>query len=172
MDHPEEWQIRGKTSEEFQNWVPKQKAHSLFFDGASKGNPGKAGAGGVIKNIDGVPILQFAWGLGINSSIQPKALALFQGLKLLLKLGIKEAIIFGDSEVIIKTMVTNPSPRDLRLARLIQRIKSMAKLFQNLRYYHVLRDNNKEADLEANKVAQLMDGAMKSNEEETWVPIP
>lgn len=172
MDLPEEWQIRGKNSEDFQNWIPKQKVHSLFFDGAAKRNLGNAGAGGVIKNIDGVSILQFSWGLGINSSIQVEALALFQGLNLLLKLEIEEAIIFGDSEVIIKTMVTNSILRDLRLERLIQRIRSVVKLFQNLKYFHVLRGNNKEADIEANKAAQLSVGAMKSDGEETWVPIP
>jgi len=163
---------KGKNSEDFQNWISKQKVHSLFFDGAAKGNLGNAGAGGVIKNIDGISILQFAWGFGINSNIQVEALALYQGLKLLLKLEIKEANIFGDSEVIIKLMVTNSTPRHLRLARLIQRIRSVAKLFQNLKYFHVLRDNNKEADLEANKVAHLSVGAMKRDGEETWVPIP
>ena len=146
--------------------------NSLFFDGVAKGNPGNAGAGGVIKSIVGAEILHFAWGLGINSSIQAEAFALFQGLKQLQNLEIKEANILGDSEVIIKLMVTGSIPRDLRLARLIQRIRGMAKMFQNLKFYHVLRDNNKEADLEANKVAQLSAGAMKRDGEEAWVPIP
>ena len=44
----EDWQIRGKNSEDFQSWLTKQKVHSLFFDGAAKGNLGNAGAGGVI----------------------------------------------------------------------------------------------------------------------------
>eukprot|EP00253_Pinus_taeda_P010169 PITA_10169 len=87
-------------------------------------------------------------------------------------LEIKEANILGDSEVIIKLMVTGSIPRDLRLARLIQRIRGMAKMFQNLKFYHVLRDNNKEADLEANKAAQLSAGTLNRDEEEKWVPIP
>lgn len=145
---------------------------SLFFDGAKKGNPGKAGAGGTIKNTEGISIHNFSWGLGINSSIQAEALALYQGLKLLLRLEIKEAIIFGDSQVIIKIMVTNTTPRDLRLARLIHRIRNLGKLFQNLKYFHVLRDNNKEADIEANKVVLLSVGAMIRDGDETWDPIP
>lgn len=169
---PEEWQIRRKNKEEFQDWISNQKVHSLFFDGAVKGNPGKVGAGGTIKNNEGILIHSFSWGLGINSSIQVEALALYQGLKLLLKLKIKEANILGDSQVIIKLMVTNTTPWDLRLARLIHRIRSLGKLFQNLKYFHVLRDNNKEADLEANKATLLSARAMVRDGDEAWDPIP
>ena len=89
-----------------------------------------------------------------------------------MNLEIKEANISGDSQVIIKIMVTNSSPRDLRLARLISRIRSLGKLFQNLKYFHVLRDNNKEADLEANKATLLSVGATIRDGDETWDPIP
>ena len=40
------------------------KTHVLMVDGASKGNPGKAGGGGVLFNPDGKLILSFAQGLG------------------------------------------------------------------------------------------------------------
>eukprot|EP00253_Pinus_taeda_P006085 PITA_06085 len=132
----------------------------------------RLGPGGTAKNTEGILTHSFAWGLGINSSIQAEPLAIFQGLKLLLNLEIKEANIFGDSQLIIKIMVTNSSPRDLRLARLISRIRNVRKLFQNLKYFHVLRDNNKEVDLEANKAALLSVGAMIRDGDETWDPIP
>ena len=146
--------------------------HSFFFDGASKGNPGRARAGGIVKNVEGVLIHNFAWGLGINSSIQAEALALLQGLKSLLNLEIKEVNVFGDSQVIIKIMATNSSPRDLRLARLISRIRTLGNLFKKFSYYHVLRENNKEADLEANKAVLISAGAIIRDEDETWDPIP
>ena len=117
-------------------------------------------------------IHNFSWGLGINTSIQAEALALLQGLKSLLNLEIKEVNVFGDSQVIIKIMVTNSSPRDIRLARLISRIRILGKLFKKLSYYHVLRENNKEADLEANKVVLTSTGAIIRYEDETWDPIP
>ena len=41
------WQIR-KSRENFRNWWATLDRHSLFFYGASKGNPVPAGAGGVI----------------------------------------------------------------------------------------------------------------------------
>ena len=78
---------------------------------------------------DGIRIHNFAWGLGLTSSIQAKALALFQGLKFLKGLNIRDANVSGDSQVIINTVVTNSPPLDLRLARLISRIKDLGDSF-------------------------------------------
>ena len=49
---PLEWQIRSN-EKDFSIWSSKKSRPSLFFDGVAKGNPGKAGDGGVIKNIEG-----------------------------------------------------------------------------------------------------------------------
>lgn len=38
--------------------------------------------------------------------------------------------------------------------------------------FHVLRINNKDADLEANKAALISVGDMMRDGEETWEPIP
>ena len=43
----EDWEIRLDTSQ-FENWLKERKIFKLFFDGVSKGNPGRAGGGGVI----------------------------------------------------------------------------------------------------------------------------
>eukprot|EP00253_Pinus_taeda_P011719 PITA_11719 len=103
---------------------------------------------------------QFHLGFGTASSIQAKTLALFQRLKILKVLNIREASVIGDSQVIINTMVSHSKPKDLRLARLIFRIIDLGDSFQNLNFYHVLRANNKETDIEANKAALLMAGAL------------
>ena len=168
---PKVWQIRA-TAKEFQGWIANQQRHSLFFDGVAKGNLGRVGVGGVILNPDGIRIHNFAWGLGIASNIQVEALALFQGLKLLKVLNIREANVIGDSQVIIKTMVSHSKPMDLRLARVIFIITDLGDSFQNLNFYHVLRANNKEADIEANKAALLTAGALLRDRQETWDPIP
>lgn len=115
------WKICLKAAE-LVDLCKKKARKTLFFDGAVKGNPGSSGAGGVIKNVDGRIESRYAWGVGFNSIIQAEALALLQGLKLLISLGIKDATIFGDSQSIIKAMVDNSSPSDLRLSRLLSRI--------------------------------------------------
>ena len=69
-------------------------------------------------------------------------------------------------------MATKSSALDLNLARFLTRIIGLESHFQNLRYYHVLRNHNKEADREANKVVLLPAGIKMKDGKETWEPIP
>ena len=87
-------------------------------------------------------------------------------------LNISEANVLGDSQIIINAIVSNSPALDLKLARLIVRIKGLENTFQKLNFYHVLRTNNKEADIEANKAALLSAGIKMKDEEESWEPIP
>ena len=168
---PKDWKIR-VNEKYFFDWIIKKLIHSLFFDGATKGNPRKFGAGGVIKNLERRMVHSFAYGLGHTTSIQAEALALFQGLKQLKDLDINEVNVFGDSQSIIKSIVNNSASSNLRFARLISRIKVSTKSFQKLSFFHVLRENNKDADLEANKSALLSIVYLLRDRDEAWDPVP
>ena len=54
----------------------------VFFDGASKGNPGISGAGGVIYSHDGIAKDSFNWGLGQNTNNQVEILELYKGCQM------------------------------------------------------------------------------------------
>jgi len=87
-------------------------------------------------------------------------------------LGIREAVVFGDSQIIINAMVNKPSPSDLRLSRLLSRINTLTSSFQKLEFLHIKRENNKEADAEANIAVHLPLGKYIRDREEGWDPIP
>ena len=72
----------------------------------------------------------YAWGFGHNTNTQAEVLALLQGLKKIKKVGINEENVIGDSKSIIKIIVENFVPKDLRLARLVTRIKILLNLFK------------------------------------------
>ena len=152
-----EWQFRGKEND-LSDLLLRQSRYSLFFDGAAKGNPRLAGAGGIIKNKEGIIVSKFAWGLGQSTSMQAEALALLQGLKQEKDNGISDVSIIGDSQSIIKVLVEDSSPTDIRLARVISRIRILVKSFRTASFLHVLRENNKDADLEANRAVPLPAG--------------
>ena len=160
------------SEENFCNWNKEVACYTSFFDGVAKGNPGNAGAGGVIKNMEGEIEHIYAWDLGQDTNTQAEAMALLQGLKVMQKVGIKEAKVIGDSQTLIKMLVENTSPKDLRLTRLMARIKKLASSFQKLSFFHVLWNNNKEADTEANRVSLLLVGTLLWDGEENWDPIP
>jgi hypothetical protein len=54
----------------------------------------------------------------------------------------------------------------------VSRIKSLIKSFQSINFFHVLRENNKDADAEANKAALLSAGSLLRDRDEDWDPIP
>ena len=53
------WEI-WKTSKEFSQWKASINSHSLFFDGAAKGNPTEAGVGGIIFDPGGKIVTTYA----------------------------------------------------------------------------------------------------------------
>ena len=114
------WKIRMK-EEEFASWLRKCNIHYLFFDGASKSNPGRVGAGGFICNGNGVLLSEYEWGLGSASNNRAEAFALFQGMLQLLKLGINKANIIGDSSIVIGLMNSNKKAQNLPLQQIIER---------------------------------------------------
>ena len=76
----DEWDIRMDKSQ-FENWLRERKIFKLFFDGASKGNPGRAGGGGVIIELGGNVEIEYYWNIGYNSNNMVEAYGLWQGLK-------------------------------------------------------------------------------------------
>lgn len=52
------------SEEELTNWRKNQNRYCLYFDEASKHNPGKAGAGGIILYPDGKENVTYEWGFG------------------------------------------------------------------------------------------------------------
>ena len=54
------WKIRMNPTD-FKCWWKKLGCSSLYFDGALKGNPVMAGAGGVYFNSEGINLKEYAW---------------------------------------------------------------------------------------------------------------
>jgi hypothetical protein len=67
------WQLRFNDLD-FLLWQRQQSFPILFFDGASTGNPGVIGAGGVIFESDGKNVLDYSWGLGKTTNNIAKSL--------------------------------------------------------------------------------------------------
>ena len=122
------WEIRLNKSQ-FGNWMKERKIFKLFFDGASKVNPRMAGGGGVIIFPEGKIEVEYYWNIGNDSNNMVEAYGLWQGIKQLKEKEVEEAIIFGYSRLIIHVMNEVSQSRNLRLARLIKRIKSLQDLF-------------------------------------------
>eukprot|EP00253_Pinus_taeda_P015908 PITA_15908 len=143
------WEIRLEESE-FIKWRSALDDHCLFFDGASKGNPGIAGSGGVLLNPGGFTEMRFHWGLGIETNNRAEALALWQGLNLAINKNILSLNVFGDSRLIIQALLFPKTPHQVHLASIIKKIRLLLPKFNKIAFYHILRTLNGQADLEPN----------------------
>lgn len=118
-------------------------------------------------------IVRYSWGLDKATNNQEKALDLLQSIRLLKNHGTVHTRIIGDLQTIINLLVKNRVPRDIMLRQIVLRIQRVASSFQSLLFFNVLRNNNKEADQEANRVVALDPDACSLNANDlVWVPLP
>jgi hypothetical protein len=104
------WQLQF-SHQDYNLWLSSQAGHILCFDGASKGNPGEAGAGGVLYSPRGQRLLDFSWNLGINSNNMAEAYAIYQGILLVQEQQLNRITIVGDSKNIIRYFSWEPLQR-------------------------------------------------------------
>ena len=146
--------------------------HILHVDEASKGNPGLAGSGGVLLDYTGKMVINFSWGLGQRTNNTAEILAIWQGLKQAKRLSIKKLVIIGDSRIIIQALIKKKAPNSMELAHYHWKIINQMKTFEEVKFYHVLRNLNHLADQEANNGVELSKGVLKLNGIEKNEPIP
>eukprot|EP00253_Pinus_taeda_P024741 PITA_24741 len=157
------WKLRG-TKEEVNQWISDQKRPTLHFDGASKNNPGKAAAGGIIKNHRGETIVSYEWGLGRVSNNVAEAYSLLLGTSILNRLEIKNPIIMGDSAIIIAALVSGADFNKASLSNIKLRIQHNIINLGEITFKHVLRENNAAADSFASKAVSRPSGQIRENE--------
>ena len=142
------------------------------MDGASKGNPGPAGSGGVLIDYSEKIILNFSWGLGKKTNNAVEILAIWQGLNQARRLAIKKLTIMGDSRIIIQALILKKAPNNMELAHYYRKVISQMKDFEELKFFHILWHLNQIADHEANLGVSLSKGVLSLNGINNHVPIP
>nr|POF27508.1 putative ribonuclease h protein [Quercus suber] len=86
---------------------PPEGWFKLNTDGASCGNPGKAGGGGIIKNSHGHWIKGYSGSIGYTTSVIAKWWALRDGLTLAIQLGSQQLEVELDAKVIAELLKSN-----------------------------------------------------------------
>ena len=72
-----------------------------YFDGASRGNPGKAGAGALMINEEGKVVWEASRFLGEKTNNEAEYMALIMLLKAAKERGIRSLRVFGDSKLVV-----------------------------------------------------------------------
>ncbi|XP_056866441.1 uncharacterized protein LOC108821153 isoform X2 [Raphanus sativus] len=134
----------------------------IEFDGASKGNPGLAGAAAVLKTKDGSLICKVRQGLGIATNNAAEYHGLILGLRHAIERGYKIIKVKGDSKLICMQIKGKWKVNNEVLSKLHEEAKQLTKECASFEISHVLRNLNSAADEQANLAVRLP-GNVKRN---------
>lgn len=120
-------------------------------DGASRGNPGPAGAGAQITDPDGVVLAEVAEGLGTATNNVAEYTAVIRGLERAIDLGAASVLLRSDSQLLINQLTGRYRVKSPHLQPLHRRVRQLAAGFDSIEFEHVRRERNTEADRLANQ---------------------
>ena len=126
-----------------------------------------AGAGGILVDPGGQVEQRFAWELGSRTNNEAEWMALLQGLHLIRDKNLWKVLIFGDSRHVIYKMINGYPSGDIKCRRLYKKAKLL--LPHSFEVFHILRHNNKEADIMANVGARLPQGHFSQDGEPSYL---
>jgi len=124
--------------------------YSLYTDGASRGNPGHAGAGVVIIDPKGKVICKRAVYLGKKTNNEAEYLALILGLNEVCRRCLKEICIFLDSNLIVNQIKGVFSVKAPNLIPLHLKVRQLLRKVPKYDIFYIRREKNRLADRLAN----------------------
>jgi ribonuclease HI len=131
-----------------------EKQVKVFTDGASRGNPGKAGIGIVIKDNSDNILSTYKEFIGEESNNSAEYKALIKCIEILKSLQYDYSIIqfFSDSELMVKQISGKYKIKNHNLIKLsLDFWNSINKLNKKFKITHISREKNKLADKLANE---------------------
>jgi len=123
----------------------------LYVDGASRGNPGEAGAGFYLLDGDGNELLQGMRFLGRMTNNAAEYQALILGLREALGIGGDSIEIYTDSELVANQMKGIYTVKNKQLRRLHQKVVALLDKFHRYEITAIRREDNRKADRLANE---------------------
>ena len=129
---------------------------TINIDGGSRGNPGLAGAGVIIKSADdGTVLHQAGIYLGRATNNVAEYQGLIEGLRRAKKLNATDVEVFSDSELLVRQMNGEYRVKNEGLKPLFEKANTLAADFEEFRISHIPREQNTQADEMANKAMNL-----------------
>lgn len=120
--------------------------YTLHTDGGSRNNPGPAGIGGIIHDENGSVVESFSKFIGTQTNNFAEYTAIEEGLKLAISLKIEELTCYLDSELAVKQINKIYKVKDETLKGIYLKVMNLSKSFKSIKFIHVRREFNKEAD--------------------------
>ena len=124
--------------------------NKLNTDGASIGNPGKAGGGGIIRDCHGDWVKGYSRSIGYSTSVLAEWWALRDGLILAIQLGINQLEVELDAKVIVELLNGAKCPNQ-SYSPLLNDCRSLIARLVQFWVEHVYREANQCVDFLAKR---------------------
>ena len=122
----------------------------VYFDGASRGNPGPAAIGWAIVTADGI-VAEGSERIPDTTNNKAEYAALIRALEGAVDYGLDEADVRGDSQLIVKQVRGEWDANDPGLREKRVRVRELLERFDRWSIEHVPRELNERADELANE---------------------
>jgi probable phosphoglycerate mutase len=119
---------------------------TAYIDGGARGNPGPAGYGARIEAADGSVLAELHGGLGIATNNVAEYNGLLAALQWAVEHGESRLHVRADSELLVKQMRGEYKVKHPGLQPLYARARLLAAKLTLVKFEHVRREFNKEAD--------------------------
>jgi ribonuclease H / adenosylcobalamin/alpha-ribazole phosphatase len=137
---------------------------TVACDGAARGNPGPAGVGVSLTDERGEVVAEIAEGIGVATNNVAEYTAAIRGLERARDLGAAEVLLRSDSRLLVEQLSGRFKVKNPTLQRLHAQARALAAGFEGVRYEHVPRERNTEAD----RLANVGVDAWLAGEGATW----
>jgi ribonuclease HI len=142
---------------------PRAAAFQANIDGGSRGNPGPASYGVVVRNERGEIIAKLKKYIGRMTNNVAEYYGLIAALDYAQSNGVRALRVESDSELLVRQMRGHYKVKSPDLRPLFERAKKMSQTFESFRIDHVYREQNAEADALANEALDETSGKPKSS---------
>lgn len=126
-------------------------AFQANIDGGSRGNPGPAAYGVVVRDGKGEIVARLKKYIGHNTNNVAEYFGLIAALDYAQTHGIRALRVESDSELMVKQMRGQYKVKSGDLKPLFERAKKMSQTLESFRIDHVYREQNREADALVNQ---------------------
>jgi ribonuclease HI len=137
---------------------PAAAAYRANIDGGSRGNPGPAAYGVIIRDGRGETAAKLKKYIGRMSNNVAEYYGLIAAMDYAGAHGIRALRVESDSELLVKQMRGLYKVKSEDLRPLFERAQKMSKAFDSFRIEHVYREQNREADALANEALDETEG--------------
>ena len=119
---------------------------TAYIDGGARGNPGPAGYGARIEDGEGELVAELHGALGVATNNVAEYNGLLAALRWAVEHGERDVLIRADSELLVKQMRGDYKVRHPGLQPLHVQARLLVMEIGRVRFEHVRREMNKEAD--------------------------